>query len=143
MSTCDRHRNEPRFLQPLARRSRVFVHAFAAAAGVDLTCWSHAHTRLPCSGSWPSRTTSEGSPMLPSVLKINPRRKRREWRDCDAHMGGLAKAPLGDGPLLALGWKSKHHKRDRTSRGPATTGRPSRRHSGSAAPPRRPRPPRR
>ena len=58
------------------------------------------------------------SPILTSVMNLSCR-TRREWRDCDAHMGGLAKAPLGDDPLLALGWKSKHHKRDRTS--PAAT----------------------
>ena len=31
-------------------------------------------------------------------------------------MGGLGQAPLGDDPLLALGWKSNHHKRDLTFR---------------------------
>ena len=79
--------------------------------------------------------------MLRLVLKINPQRGR-EWRDCDAHMGGLAKAPLGDDPLLALGWKSKHHKRDRTSRDAAPRSAAAA-GDGSAAPRGRPWPPRR
>ena len=79
--------------------------------------------------------------MLRLVLKINPQRGR-EWRDCDAHMGGLAKAPLGDDPLLALGWKSNHHKRDRTSRDAAPRSAAAA-GDGSAAPRGRPWPPRR
>jgi hypothetical protein len=58
-------------------------------------------------------------------------------------MGGLAKAPLGDDPLLALGWKSKHHKRDRRTSRDAAPRSAAAAGDGSAAPRGRPRPPRR